>query len=508
VTASVYTTQSITSMMERIRDQIKAATPNPADFTLGPSGERAVFNRADVASISWRQHTTVSPPGFTTVGLDLAILQVVPGAVATIVYGTFVAPDYRLPGGYIPAVGTRSEVPPVQVHEKISFTLFLPSGPKPATGWPVAIVGVPAARHVPVGAVASKLASRGVATIGIHTAGCGFGPLSTLTINLTAGGSLIIPDGGRSHDQDGNNTIGATEGSVAAPPRAWTIGERDGYRQTAIDLMQLVRVIEVGMDVDGDGLWDLDPNRIFHFGNSAGAMNGTMFVALEPSVSVAVESVPGGMAPEHSRWSPVRRPVLGTSLQARTPSLLNSPGITAIDGVPVIAPHFKENKPLRNLPAVINTTDGTMDIQKAFEMHEWGQQSGHNPIVWASYVRTTPLAGLYAKAVIYQFAKSDQQASNPGTTALLRAGDLADWTLHYRHDVAFTEDPAIPKNPHQVVVSPTHPNATFRSISRGMQDQIAAFFASGGTHVIHPEPVRFFEVPVVGTLPEDLNYIR
>jgi hypothetical protein len=325
---------------------------------------------------------------------------------------------------------------------------------------------------------------------------------------LIAGGSLTIPDRGRSYDQDGNNMIGATEGSVAAPPRAWTIGERDGYRQTAIDLMQLVRVIEIGMDVDGDGSWDVDPGRIFHFGNSAGAMHGTMFVALEPSVSVAVESVPGGMAPEHSRWSPVRRPVLGTSLQARAPSLLNSPGITAIDGVPVIAPHFNENKPLRNLPAVINTIDGAMDIQKAFEMHEWGQESGQNPIVWAPYVRTRPLTGLYAKSVIYQFAKSDQQANNPGTTALLRAGDLAYWTLHYRHDLAFTENPAIPKNPHQVVVSPTHPNAMFRSISRGMQDQIAAFFASGGTLLIHPEPARFFEVPVVGPLPEDLNYIR
>jgi hypothetical protein len=51
-------------------------------------------------------------------------------------------------------------------------------------------------------------------------------------------------------------------------------------------------------------------------------------------------------------------------------------------------------------------------------------------------------------------------------------------------------------------------NATFRSISLGMQDQIATFFASDGTVVIHPEPARFFEVPVVGPLPEDLNYIR
>jgi hypothetical protein len=442
------------------------------------------------------------------VGVDLAVLQVVPGAVATIGYGTFVAPAYRLPGEYIPAVGTRSETPAVQGHDELSFSLFLPSGPMPAAGWPIAIVGVPAARHAPMGALASKLASRGIATIGIHTAGCAFGPLSTLTINLVAGGSVTIGDRGRSYDQDGNNIIGGSEGSVAAPPRAWTIGERDGYRQTAIDLMQLVRVIETGMDVDGNGSWDVDPNRIFHLGNSAGGMHGTMFIALEPSVSVAVESVPGGMAPEHSRWSPIRRPVLGTLLQRRTPSLLNAAGITAIDGVPIGAPHFNENKPLRNVPAVINTIAGAIDIEKAFDMHEWGQESGQSPIVWAPYLRTRPLEGLHAKSVMYQFAQGDQQANNPGTTALLRAGDLADWTLHYRHDRASAEDPTIPKNPHTAMVSPTHPNATFRSIARGMQDQIAEFFASHGAVIIHPEPARFFEVPVFRPLSEDLNYIR
>ena len=51
--------------------------------------------------------------------------------------------------------------------------------------------------------------------------------------------------------------------------------------------MQLVRVIEVGMDVDGDGSADLDPNRISYFGNSAGGMYGSMLLALEPSIYAA-----------------------------------------------------------------------------------------------------------------------------------------------------------------------------------------------------------------------------
>jgi len=511
VTASVFTTQSITSVMERIRDQLKAGTPEPASFLLGPAGERAVFNRADVTSIAWRQQTRANPTGFTTANLDLAILQVVPGAVGTIAHGVYTSPDYQVhPGEYIPAVGTRTGTPQVQGNNQIYFSLFLPAGPKPAAGWPVAIVGHGggSSRHVnSTGALASKLASYGIATIGITAPGFGFGPQGTLTINLTGGSSLTIPDGGRGFDQDGNGVIGNTEGSVAAVPRAWTIGERDGNRQTVVDLMQLVRVIEVGMDVDGNGSSDLDPGRIYYLGLSAGAMYGTIFLALEPSVSAAVGSVPGGMLPEHGRWAPGRRPGLGVSLQARTPSLLNSPGITQIDGVPIGSPHFNENKPLRNRPAVTNMIAGAMEIQAAFEMLEWGQQSGQSPVVWARHLRGSPLPGLYPKSVIYQFGKADQNANNPGTTAILRAGNLADRATHYRHDLAFAEDPTILKNPHSVAVLPTHPNTLFRSIARGLQDQIGIFFASHGAVVIHPEPSRFFEVPVAGPLPEDLNYI-
>ncbi|MCA1602221.1 MAG: hypothetical protein LC776_11450, partial [Acidobacteria bacterium] len=510
VTASVFTTQTITSVMERIRDQIKADTPQPANFLLGPGGERAVFNRADVTSIAWRQQTRQNPTGFTTANLDLAILQVVPGAVATIAHGVYTSPDYQVhPGEYIPAVGTRTGTPEVQGYNKIYFSLFLPAGPKPEAGWPVAIVGHGggSSRHLVPGGLASKLASYGIATIGITAPGFGFGPQGTLTINLTGGGSLTIPDGGRGIDQDGNGVIGNTEGSVAAPPRAWTIGERDFNRQTVVDLMQLVRVVEVGMDVDGDGTSDLDPRRIYYQGLSAGAMYGTIFMALEPSVSVAVQTFPGGLSPEHARWAPGRRAALGNALQARTPSLINSPGIVAIDGVPIHPPHYNENKPLRNRPPVTNTIAGAIEIQQAFEMQEWASQSGQSPVTWARYVRETPLPGLYPKSVIYQFAKADQQAINPGTTAILRAGNLRDRTLHYRHDLAFAESPAIPKNPHPTLLQVTNANATLRSIARGLQDQIGSFFASGGTVVIHPEPARFFEVPVEGLLPEDLNYI-
>jgi hypothetical protein len=107
--------------------------------------------------------------------------------------------------------------------------------------------------------------------------------------------------------------------------------------------------------------------------------------------------------------------------------------------------------------------------------------------------------------MICQFAKGDLGAPNPNTTAILRAGDLADRTLYYRHDLARAEIPSLPPSAHLFMVSTGI--AAFRDIALGAQDQIANFFASGGETTIHPEPARFFEVPIRGPLPEALNYV-
>jgi hypothetical protein len=464
-----------------------------------------------VSSILWRQHTGSSPVAFTNAPIDLAVLQVVPGAVGTIAYGSYESPDYMVhPGEFIPPIATRSGIPVVQGEHTVSFTLFLPSGPPPAGGWPVSIVTHSGAsnQHQTTGFVASKMASYGIATIGINNFGSGFGPLGTLTVNATTGGSLTIPNPGRGIDQNGDGTIGIGEGVVAAPPRAWTIQERDGVRQTVADLLQLVRVVEGGMDVDGDGSWDIDPNRIYFHGISFGARIATVFMALEPNVAAAVHTVSGGLSPEHDRWAPVRRAMLGPMLQRRIPSLINAPGILSIEGVPVPAPHFNENKPARDEAPRINTIPGAIEIQQALELSEMASQSGVSPVVWARHIRTEPLAGLHAKSVIFQSAECDQTATAMGTAAILRAGDVADATLRYRHDLAFAADPTIPKNPHAVLAFVTSPNLFYRSIARGILDQVGLFLASGGSVVIHPEPAAFFEVPIRSPLPERLNFIQ
>jgi len=65
-----------------------------------------------------------------------------------IAFGKYLSPDYEvhtgpgIPGGeYIPQVGTRTGTPAVQGVNEIYFNLYLPSGPRPAGGWPVAING-------------------------------------------------------------------------------------------------------------------------------------------------------------------------------------------------------------------------------------------------------------------------------------------------------------------------------------------------------------------------------
>jgi hypothetical protein len=90
---------------------------------------------------------------------------------------------------------------------------------------------------------------------------------------------------------------------------------------------------------------------------------------------------------------------------------------------------------------------------------------------------------------------------------MVRAGDLADRTMLYRHDLAYAERPTLPKNPHVFMVG-IGAAAGFLDIGLPVQRQIATFFASDGRVVTHPEPARFFEWPISSPLPEDLGYIR
>jgi hypothetical protein len=516
--ASVFTTQTTTSVLERIHEQVEASPAPSPNFAIGPDAARAAYDVSTIASITWRQNQLLSSPTtYVDSAINVNLLKAVePGKVGRIAYGYFESPNYLAAGEYMPQVGTLYQTPPVQRYDRISFDVVLPSGTRPAGGWPVAIVGHGSGgdRHSTIAWFASTLASHGIATIAVTGFGFGSSANSKVRVGFTDGTSVEVPDYGRSVDQNGDGMASQIEGSTARQPRLWTVGERDWQRQTAIDLWELVRVIQGGVDVDGDGAADLDASKISYVGISAGSLYGTLFLMLEPAVNVAVMPSGGGvMSPTHGRWSPMRRAALGRQLAARTPSLINANGITQVDGVTVASPVYNENKPLRDQPIVINTVEGAIAIQEAFEHHEWAQQTGQSSIPYAKYLVSSPLPGVGPKALLVQTNKGDQSGVNPGISAYVRAGGLRTETMYYRHDLAYAEAVAtgtvstFPKNPHGIQIFILDANPIVRTVARALQAQMATFIASGGTQVSQPEPAAWFEVPIPGDLPETLNFI-
>lgn len=498
IAASLFSTQSATTDLAKINRQIKQSTPAPVDFNIGittAGPARAVFPTSSLVAIQFNRQTGTAP-AFAASFLPTPALNVVPGAVGQVAYGNFNSPDYETADKFIPATGTLTGVPQPQGTNRLLVQMFLPAGPKPAGGWPVAIFGHGFGDSI-YGApwvVASVLASHGIASASINVVGHGGGPLGTLNV-LRAAPSLpvAIGAGGRGIDQDGNGTIDSTEGSSAAAPRT-VISSRDGLRQTVVDLMQLVREIEVGVDVDGDGTADLDAQRIYYAGQSFGGIYGTMVLGVEPSIKAGVPNVPGGSIIEIVRLSPVFRPLGGIALASRIPSLINVSGI-----------NFNENIPLRDQPPVINTVAGAMAIQKVFDWDQWVQQPG-NPVSYAAQIRKQPLPGNAPKPVIIQFAKGDMTVPNPTASAILRAGELTDRTTFFRNDLAFALNPAISKNPHTFLTNIASPAGAPYAIEA--QHQIGIFFATHGATVIDPDGAGpIFEVPIAGPLPETLNFI-
>lgn len=351
--------------------------------------------------------------------------------------------------------------------------------------------------------VASSLAAKGIATVAINGMGHGGGPLGTLEVTNAAGRTVVVPAGGRSEDVNGDGTFGGTEGASAKPPYLSMIGSRDGIRQTVADLFHLVRQIRAGVDVDGDGSADLDARRIYYAGQSWGGIYGGSFVALEPAIQASVLNVAGGSLFETTRLGGFRIASRGTDLAARTPSLINLPP------APGVAPpnnlRFEESIPLRNQPVLVNNVPGATAIAQMFDRGEWVGQSGNN-VSYAPLLRKQPLPGVRVRPVILQNAKGDQQSPNPTSTAILRAGDLADRQTFYQYDLVYAQDASLPKDPHGFLTAIGGANT--RNFAIAAQDQLATFFASQGSTVVDPDGAGpLFETPIDLPLPETLNYI-
>ncbi len=486
VSASVFTTLSATAFMESARLALQSST---IDFQR--TGSKNTFGLDEIAQATLRQQTRTSPVSYEDQDLPVNLLS----GIRAVSFASFRSPNF-LREQVIPQTATAAPVELSPDSTQIFFHAFLPAAAKPATGYPVVIFGhgIGDNRFFGPSAMSSALAGAGMAMIAFNAVGHGFGPESQFVVRSNDGTTIVVPAPGRGVDINGNGVIDDREGCVVTSPVAF--GVRDCMRQTALDQMQLVRAIQAGIDMDGDGTIDFDPSKIYYVGQSLGAMYGTLFSAVEPAVPASVLNAGGGSTVDIARFGSVLnfgREFLGM----RVPSLLNK------------GDNFDENYVLRYLPAKVNTVPGAIEIQNYLERMEWLNASG-DPLSYAPHLKSSTLPGLPIKSILWTFGRGDRTVPNNTQTALVRAANMRENTWIYRHDLARAVATQLPEDPHpymlNVLTLPTF------AIAFSTQTQAAGFLASGGTVIPDPNSsilrslfgTNLFENP--SFLPEDRGY--
>jgi hypothetical protein len=86
---SVFTTQSFSHIVERMREAVQRAPVPTLNFAIGPEGARAVFEASAVQTLTNNTHINtqgpLTPEPLTTA---LAQMRIVPNAVGTLAFGT------------------------------------------------------------------------------------------------------------------------------------------------------------------------------------------------------------------------------------------------------------------------------------------------------------------------------------------------------------------------------------------------------------------------------------
>ena len=383
-------------------------------------------------------------------------------ASGRVVFGSYLAPSWLRADRTIAQRPTRQAGPAPVKAERLPFVLVLPAGTPPPGGWPTAVFGHGFGGSDSNVLLAAATNSRaGIATIGTTVAGHGYGARSTWS--YTRGGiTRTLPAYGRGVDLDANGTITGTEGSSTLPTgAAAAIGSRDALRETAADVMSLVRAVESGSHAR------LRPSGVTYFGQSFGGIYGTMVAGADRHVARSVLNVAGGPVTEIVRLAPGFRPLLTQSLQIA--GLLNSTDATK--------GYFEESVPLRG-QRVTDPVPGALAIQGYLADSTWLTRPG-SPETFAPLVPN-------ARA-LFQVAYGDQTVPNPTAYTLLEAGGLFGRTSLYRNDLS----PSAAKNPHGFLLNPLD----FPQAFQQGQAQVAAFLGRGVT--IDPDgagPV--WEVPI------------
>ncbi len=437
---------------------------------------RTVFAGPEVLSIT--RYNEVVPGGepVSEMVLNSAVL-----AAGTVAFGHFTSPQWLSETRAIAPAPTGGDGPTAVDTEEVGITLILPEGNAPAEGWPVAIYGPGITRSkYDLFLAADTNAARGLATMSFDPVGHAFGPGSEVGVQLNSSPDEVRFLGyGRGTDLNDDGIITNQEGArtPSAPHPESTVGLRDGLRQTAADLMALVRAVMRGADVDGDGTADLSTTDISVYAQSLGAIYSTMMMGADPAVEVAVLNVPGGAILDIARVSPVFRDVVADILRDRVPGMLNG-GINTFDA----------DLPLFGVdPAQDSPVEGALDIQQILYDANWISRPG-SPEAFAPLIQTSPLSDSRPKTVLFQFALGDQTVTNPESYRLLRAFGDDTRVVLYRNDLTATRD----RNPHGFLLDPTIQGRN------QAQQQVVDFITSGGEMITDPDgPLPTWETPIV-----------
>ena len=325
-------------------------------------------------------------------------------AVAAVAVGLLASPDFRgVDGIWNPAWVSGAEAAP---ETELDFVLTLPTtGSSP---YPVVLLqpGFGGDNGI-VFDLGPALAELGLASIGINAVSHG------------------------------------TRGSPLDLLRARPFLARDIFRQSIADQMAVLRAIEAGIDVDGDGSPDLDPTRMNYLGISLGGMLGATLVAVEEILPVAVLNVAGG-----------RVAFLGQSIGLRD---LVGGELSAEVGLDIDDPDFE------------------IYLQRTLETG----QHAMDPVDGLNFARRwflDPFDPERAHRVLLQEGIGDELVDNESTEALATAGGLlANQPMSDPHGVSglWRFDP---------------PGGHGILARDDVQAQAFRFLASDGTEIIDPAP--------------------
>ena len=501
VDASLFTTQSITSLLEKVRRQIDRSSPAPATFAIGPGGERTVFPFSSVAGVQFHRQTGTST--FSDSPLPRRGRRL-PGAIGTVAYGSFSSPDYENAVEVIPPVGTRDRRAEAAGHEHALLQPVAAVGrpSRPAAGrWRSSATASPTRSTARPWTVASTLATQGHRHDRDQRRRPRRRPARARSpCSATDGAPVDVPAGGRGIDQDGNGTIDSTEGVSAAPPFAVDRQPRrpapDGDRPDA------ARARDPGRRRRGRRR-QARPRRVAASttpaSRSAASTARSSSASSRPSTPACPTS-PAARSPRSRGSAPSFRPLVGIALATRAADRSTTPCRTRRSRTSTRTcrcatcrrSSTRCRAPTRSRTCSTSTS--------------WAQQAG-NPVAWAPFIRAQPLRGNGAEAgdrPVRQGRRDGAEPDGVGDHPRRRARGP-------RH--VLPQRPRLRERAGLHGQEPAHvPHATSAArrapLAVAAQQQIATFFASGGAVTIDPDGAGpLFETPIAGPLPETLNFL-